>query len=156
MQEESNKRLFAWTSDYGENQRHEWANLYETPEAIKKNLIKAGMNPALMYGGSGSGGISGTGVGQGQAAQGRGTASTASDLQNAETNRMGMALQFGLMQAQIKQLESQANVNNSNAKKADAEAKTTESSRTILIENLRQAGISQWWENPQTQPITHT
>ena len=151
MQEESNKRLFAWTSDYAENQRHEWANLYETPEAIKKNLIKAGMNPALMYGGSGSGGISGSGVGQGQASQSRGNASTASDLENAQTNRMGMALQFGLMQAQIKQLESQANVNNSNAKKAEEEAKTTENSRTILIENLRQAGISQWWENLQTR-----
>ena len=147
MQEESNKRLFAWTSDYAENQRHEWANLYETPEAIKKNLIKAGMNPALMYGGSGSGGISGSGVGQGQASQGRGNASTASDLENAETNRMGMALQFGLMQAQIKQLESQANVNNSNAKKAEEEAKTTKDSREIIIENMRQAGISQWWDN---------
>ena len=147
MQEESNKRLFAWTSDYAEEQRRKWAQDYETPTAQKNLLIKAGLNPALMYGSGGVGGMSGTGVGQGQASQGRGTASTASDLENAQTNRMGMALQFGLMQAQIKQLESQANVNNSNAKKAEAEAKTTENSRAILIENLRQAGISQWWDN---------
>ena len=43
--------------------------------------------------------------------------------------------------------KSVANVNNKSAEKAEADTKTTNDSRDIFIENLRQAGIENWLRN---------
>lgn len=75
--------------------------------AQKAQMIKAGLNPALMYGMSGGGGVTtGTPTGSvdgGQAPVGGG--------------EMGMGIQMGLMQAQKELLESQAEKNRVEAAK---------------------------------------
>lgn len=75
---------------------------YYSPAAQLKQLQDAGLSPSLMYG-NGSGV-----VGSAQGAQGNGTEGpSAIPMQ---------ATQFALMQAQIKNLDSQANKNNAEAK----------------------------------------
>lgn len=73
-------------------------------------LKQAGLNPALIYGMGGGGGTttggSGGGVTGGQAVHG-----------TEEVQMAGMGMQLGLMQAQKKVLESQANLNNVEAEK---------------------------------------
>lgn len=115
---------------------------YTNYENQRKHMEKAGLNVGLMYGNSGSaGGTLSSGSG-GSAASG-----------NAPQNVMGMALQGA-------QIASQTRLNEAQAQKLEAETQnigektTTEiNSRDIMIENMRQSGIGQWFENIKTSAL---
>lgn len=118
---------------------------YTSPKNMVKRYEDAGMNPALMYGTSGAGGST-----TGSASAGSVTGGQASDemsRKQAQIQQEGMALQMQKVASEIEVNKSVANANNAGAKKSEAEAKTTNDSRELLIENLRQQGISQWQEN---------
>lgn len=106
-------------------------------EAQVKHLKNAGLNPALIYGGgSGSGGSTGGG---GSSVSG-GNSSDEASRAAVETSRM-MA---GLAMMKTK---SEIAVNESIAQKNVAESKTTDESRNLLVEKLKQEGKSTWLDN---------
>lgn len=107
-------------------------------EAQVAHLKAAGLNPALMYAKGGAGGSTGSGG----ASVGGGTASDAASLENAETSRMmaGMAMQ---------KMASEIAVNKSVANKNNAEAQTTEESRSNLVAKLYEEGFGQAIKNAQ-------
>ena len=107
-----------------------------------KRLKEAGLNPALMYGMSGAGGSTGT---MGSVAGGN-TPSSAQIRANNQAAQ-GYAMQLAKLQSEIDVNKSVANINNKSAEKAEADTKTTNDSREIFIENLRQAGIENWLRN---------
>ena len=59
----------------------------------------------------------------------------------------GYAMQLAKLQSEIDVNKSVAKVNEANAENAGANTKTTNDSREIFIENLRQAGIENWLRN---------
>lgn len=82
-------------------------------EAQKKQMKAAGLNPAMMYGMSGGGGQS-MGIANGSVSGGN------APVGGGEVQGMvGMGLQMGMMEAQKKVLESQANLNNVEAANKD-------------------------------------
>lgn len=95
-----------------------------------------------MYGMSGAGGSSAS-MGHVQGGQASSSASTAQN----EIASQGMALQLAKLASEIKVNESVANVNNASASKQGSETKTIEDSRSLLLENMRQAGIEKWLQN---------
>ena len=113
-----------------------------SPEANMKRLKEAGLNPALMYGMSGAGGSTGT---MGSVAGGN-TPSSAQIRANNQAAQ-GYAMQLAKLQSEIDVNKSVANINNKSAEKAEADTKTTNDSREIFVENLRQAGIENWLRN---------
>lgn len=106
-------------------------------EAQIEHIENAGMNPALIYGMKGGGGIT-TGSG-GTPMPSGGQASDSASRTNANTG-MGMMLgQNALMQAQIKLAESQANKNNveaANAAGIDVQKKEAEIQNITQVTNL--------------------
>ena len=121
-----------------------------TPLQQVMNLKAAGLNPALAYSGGANspGGVTagsgGSGVGP------TGSAADSSSQQQANTAQMGMALNLRMQESQIAVNEATANKLNADAENAGANTETTNASRKILIENLKQAGIAQWYENVRT------
>ncbi|UIB81443.1 DNA pilot protein [Flyfo microvirus Tbat2_116] len=130
MQIEGNKEMI----DYGKEKDLEmWhATNYD---AQKKELKKAGLNPGLLYGMGGGGGVT---TGGGGMAVSSGNAPTGGGEHIAA---MGMSLESQLMMAQKKVLETQAEKNQAEANKTAGvdteEAKTRIDSLTQGIDNQK-------------------
>lgn len=133
MQREANLSLM---KDSYKQQLQLWK---DTNYGAQMGQIKAaGLNPALIYGTSGTGGS----TGGGGASVGGGSASDASSMQIANTNQMMQGLAMMRMKSEIAVNESVANKNN-------AEAKTTEGIRDVSIEEMKQRGKQTWLRNLQ-------
>ena len=116
--------------------------------AQRRQMEEAGLNPALMYGQAGAEGST-MAIGAGNA-----SGSHASDemaQKQAATQMQGMGLQSAMLASQIKVNEAQANKLNADAKLSTAQTKTEEEKRTILIENMKQEGVSQWYANLENE-----
>jgi len=109
---------------------------YTNYENQRKHMEKAGLNPGLMYGMSGGGGVT-TGSQSGGSASG----GQAPGFNNELT---GMGLQLGQMLANIELTKAQT-------EKVKEDTTTVKSSRDVMIENMRQAGIGQMYENLKTK-----
>lgn len=118
-QEAYNKRIMALQNQYnqqaaerGQQYAKEYWD-YTNAENQKQHLINAGLNPALMYGQSGSGGMGASG------------GSRQEGVDQAQGNPIGMALQ-------TQQLEQQRRMNNAQIALAEAQAnKANEEARKI-------------------------
>lgn len=147
MQRDNNMMLMR--SSYGlQREMYDHTFNKNTPSEQRRLYEEAGMNPALAYS---QGAIGSPAMGSGGASVGGGAAANEAELQNAQTNRMGMALQMGMMRSQIKVNESVAEKNAAEAEKVTGEAKTIESQRDILLANLKEANQSMFIENMRKQ-----
>lgn len=131
---ELQQRMFDYTSNYN------------SPANQMKRLQEAGLNPALMYGQTGATGTQGV-TGSASAAGVAGNASDTAERRQAKVAEQGMSLQLAKLASEIDVNKSVAESNRASAEKATAETKTTEQSRELLIENMRNAGVGQWMEN---------
>lgn len=84
---------------------------YTNYENQKKHMKAAGLNPALMYGMGGGGGVSSSG------AQGQGVTQPTDRSIEMGIQRQGMGLQLANLASQIELNKSQANKNNAEAEK---------------------------------------
>lgn len=139
IQVAANKEL----ADYGMGISKEMFE-YTGYGAQRRQMEEAGLNPALMYGRAGAGGTTAS-AGAGSASGG--LASDEASLKQAQMAQQGMALQLA-------KLGSEIAVNKATAKEKEANAELTSEKRTtevnqrdILIEKLRQEGVSKWFEN---------
>jgi hypothetical protein len=111
-------------------------------DAQKKQMEKAGLNPGLMYGGSGGGSMimdSGSG---GSAAGGQ------AQRQDIDTSGLGMQIQqMALLKAQKDNIEADTKNKLADAENKGANTTTTNTIRDVLYENMRQSGVTQWYEN---------
>lgn len=102
-------------------------------KAQADQMRKAGLNVGLMYGkGGGQGGSVAAAGGQmpsGYSGNNSNPMEVAASLANLE-----------LMKANVKKVEAET-------KNVEANTETTEKSRDTLIENMRQSGIGQWFDN---------
>lgn len=129
-----------------------------------KQMREAGLSVGLMYGQGAQGGGAGatTGAPAGNTNQNIDPGLSAAAAENANVARGGLALiEASRNIAQIKNIESQTNLNKAAAKKANADAtaarenagltaekKITEvQSREVAIEKMRQEGIHEWIDN---------
>lgn len=154
QQLEAEKEMFDYTLGRQEEAKENWAQKYETPEAKVKLLRQAGLNPALMYGTAGEGGVSNAGLGGQTGGISRGEDTTA-EYMNVKAQKFNMAIQAMLAKNQIKVGNSQADKNMADAKLAESKTQTETDSRTILIENMRQAGMTNWYQNLE-KAFTHS
>lgn len=115
-----------------------------------KNLKEAGLNPALMYGQTGTG-VTGAVTGSASGAVGGASASGTAERQAANNQTIGMALQLAKLKSEIDVNKSVAEVNEANAGKAKEDATTTGEVRETMIEKMRQEGIGRWLENIRTK-----
>lgn len=146
LQNDANKGLAEWQArtsyDYTTRLNNQMHNLQldlfnQTGYGAQmKQLQDAGLNPALMYKNGGSSGQTNA-VGQQQSTQ---------MPQNQMLDAMDIA-------SRIKVNEAQANLMNAQANKANADTLTTNKTRDILVENMRQSGIEQWFENIKTKML---
>ena len=113
-----------------------------TPEQMMNLYKEAGLNPAMMY--QGSGGVSGTTTGSANA--GSVSGGQASD----ETARNAAAIQQQGMALQIQKLASGIEVNKSIANANNAKATTENAQRDVLVEQIKQAGQEVWLRNLKT------
>lgn len=150
LQEESNARLME-QSYKNQKGMYDYTYAKNTASAQVKELEKAGLNPALAYGLSGTPG--GTTAGSGGASVGGATASGASEREIAANQKIGYALQAGMMESQIKVNEATAKKLEADAKGIGANTQTTEQMRDVLIGNMREVGEAQWLENIKTKWI---
>ena len=151
---EGEKELFDYTLAGQEQAKENWAQKYETPQAKKNLLMNAGLNPALMYGTAGEGGVSNAGLGGQTGNVSRGE-DTRAEYMNIQAQKFQMGIQAMLAKNQIKVGNSQADKNIADAKLAESKTQTETDSRTILIENMRQAGMSNWYQNLE-KAFTHS
>lgn len=163
QQQKLNEQAAALNYEYGEkaaqNSFQRSMDMYNRefvdnlPANQRKRLEEAGLSVGLMYGGAGSTG----GANVGQMAQGptggaqAGNAANAAEQEANAINRMGMALQMQKLDSEVKVNESIAEKNRASAGRDVAETLTTEGSRNIFIENLRNEGIAQWMQNNITR-----
>ena len=85
----------------------------QSPKAIREQLEKAGLNPALMYGGSSASGIQAS-------IDGVGLSSLSNPHNTVQANANPLAVsQLQVMDAQAKDLEASANLKRSQAKQVD-------------------------------------
>lgn len=143
IQEESNKRLGKFGMGL-QKEMYDYQFSKNTPEAMKKLYEEAGMNPAMAYTQGGVGGVSGGSVSGGA---GMGQASDQASMEAQKTAKMGMAMQAAMAASQMKVNDSVVEKNQADARNKDAGTETEEKSRNVMLENLRQAGMSQWIEN---------
>lgn len=104
------------------------ANKYNTPENQMKRLVQAGLNPALMYGQSGTGGS----TAQQQSGGSGGSASGG----NAPSENPLQQMNIGSTMASIKEANSRAELNKALAKKAETDAKDVEDTKDARIDEL--------------------
>ena len=97
-----------------------------------------------MYTGGSAGMAGGTTGSSSAGSVGGGSASDEASRKNADLQSQGMALQLAKLASEIEVNKSVANANNANAD-------TTNESRDLLIENMRQTGTSQWLQNEMTK-----
>jgi len=98
-----------------------------------KHMENAGLNVGLMYGMGGGGGQSmGTGGGGG--------AASGNAPQNTNPQIMGIAADTALKAAQVELTKAQAD-------KLKSDTPTSGNTGNMLVENMKQSGISQWWDN---------
>lgn len=117
-----------------------------SPKMQMERYKEAGLNPALMYGMGGGGGTT-TSTGS-QTVSGVSPSNTDyAQRVMAKTQQMGMALQLSKLKSEIDVNKSVAEVNKATATKQTAEAQTTESTRDILVQKLKEEGIAQVLEN---------
>lgn len=112
-----------------------------------KRLKEAGLNPSLMYGMSGASGTQGTTGSAAAAGVGQGNTSDRAEKAAIGLQQQGMALQMAKLASEIDVNKSVAESNRASAGKDVAETKTTNETRNILIENMKNEGISKWIEN---------
>lgn len=116
-QEAYNKRLMALQNQYNQQaaaKGQEYAKEYwdyTNAENQKQHLINAGLNPALMYGQSGAGGMGASG------------GSRQEGVDQAQGNPIGMALQIQQMEQQKRMNDAQIALAEAQASKAKEEAK---------------------------------
>lgn len=105
-------------------------------KAQTEQMRKAGLNIGMMYAGGGQGGQTNATPGNvsGGNAEGR----------NQLNEGMALMMQNRLQEAQIKNIEA-------DTQKKIAETTTEDNSRNVLIENMRQSGIGQMYENIKTK-----
>lgn len=123
LAEESGKRMGQFEQQLAKDM-FDYTAEYNLPANEMKRLKEAGLNPALMYGLGGGEGGSTAGAGTANAAQG-GQASDEASMRSAQASEMGMGIQAGMAQAQIRVLNSQADKN-------EAEATRTAGTQTEL------------------------
>ena len=116
--------------------------------AQRRQMEEAGLSAGLMYGYAGQGGST-TSASAGSA--GAGSASDEMARKQAATQTQGMALQNAMTMSQIEVNKAQANKLNADAGLSGAQTKTEDEKRTILIENLKQQGVSQWYANLENE-----
>lgn len=88
-------------------------------QAQMKNMEAAGLNPALMYGGSGGGGTTGAST---VTTPTGGQASDAASTENADTQKMNAGMGMALMLGQQKVLDTQAQKNEADANLSNTQA----------------------------------
>ncbi len=105
-------------------------------EAQVNQMKKAGINPGILYGKGGPGGQLGAGMPSAPSGTGG----------NLPKNFMNIAdgIALAKMAAEVENIKADT------ANKT-ATAETTEASRDTLVENMKQSGISQWFENLKTE-----
>lgn len=116
-----------------------------TPQAQMKNLKEAGLNPALLYGLGGQGGASTGNISNTSA--GSGTAETPSQREAAQAASVQNALNARMQESQIAVNEATAKKLGSEAENLGEQTITEREKRDIMVENMRQQGISQWLDN---------
>ena len=136
MQVGANKELM----DLGYQQQLDmWHNTNYS--AQMKELEKAGLNPAMIYGMGGAGGETGAGA---VGSAGAGQSDSEATQKMADMQMTGMGLQMQKQRAEIRAIEA-------DARKKEADAKTVESTRDLIAENMRMEGAEKWMENLKTQ-----
>lgn len=135
MQVGANKELM----DLGYQQQMDmWHNTNYS--AQMKEMEKAGLNPAMIYGMGGAGGETGAGA---VGSAGAGQSDSEATQKMADMQMTGMGLQMQKQRAEIRAIEA-------DARKKEAETKTVESTRDLIAENMRMEGAEKWMENLKT------
>lgn len=129
-QEAYNKRIMALQNQYnqqaaerGQQYAKEYWD-YTNAENQKQHLINAGLNPALMYGQSGAGGMGASG------------GSRQEGVDQAQGNPIGMALQIQQMEQQRRLQDAQITATYAQANKDNAAAKEHEQNVKESIQNV--------------------
>lgn len=122
-------------------------NSYNTPAEQLKRMKEAGLNPALMYTNGQALAQGGTTAGASAPQVGRGNAANETDRKMANLQSSGMALQLAKLKSEIDVNRSVAEANRANAGLHGEQIITEKERRKLLIENLRQEGISKWLDN---------
>lgn len=112
--------------------------------AQRRQMEEAGLNPALMYGHAGEGGST-TSASAGQVTGSQ--ASNEAQKKQASMEAVGMGLQIQRQMAEIRLLNAQAKEHEAGAGLKGEQTTTESNKREILIENMRQEGISDWLQN---------
>lgn len=147
MQEASNLRLMQ--ESYG-LQKDMYGYTYDknTPLQQVKNLKEAGLNPALLYG---LGGMGGTTAGSGSASIGGASASGSAETEAQDLRGNAMGIESAMAMSQMKVNEAQAEKLKAEASNIGSNTETTDKTRDLLVENLRQSGVEKWLDNVRKQ-----
>lgn len=137
-------RLMGINNEY-QKQLYDYTYNKNTPQAQMRNLMEAGLNPALIYGIGGQGGAT-TGAGGATNVQG-GTADSPSDVKQANAAEKQAMLNMRAQESQIALNEAQAYKLETEAENIGAKTTTENQARNVLVEELRQRGRSTWLEN---------
>lgn len=137
---------------YNHDLQYEMWNKTSPAEQLKR-IQEAGLNPALMYAG-GAGGAGGSTMGSGGGGSaGKGNASDEVSRKQSDLAIQGMGLQNAKLGAELELMEAQAEELRAKARSHEAGTKTTDQQRDILIEKLRQEGLSTFIENVRKRAI---
>lgn len=110
------------------------------PEEYRKLLEKAGLNVGLMYGQGGAQGTTNFGGSNG-------ASSSNASSESGMAQGMGMFAQAKLLDAQTRNIEADTELKEADARNKNADTTTTDNIRDLLVENMKQTGISQWFDN---------
>jgi hypothetical protein len=125
---------------------------YTNAENQRKHYENAGLNVGLMYGGSGAGGTLSSGNGGGAT----GGSAPAQENIGQQMGLMGiqtqqMLNQNELLKAQKENIEADTKNKLAGATNLGANTETTNATRDLLKENMRQSGIGTMYENIQKE-----